>query len=437
MDYRIQGKVKPRGEISVGGDKSITHRGLILGSLAEGVTVLKGYSRGRDCASTLELLKTMGIDIVETDGILTVTGRGRFGLTEPDNILDCGNSGTTMRLFAGVLAGQDFFTVLTGDASLRKRPMDRVINPLRQMGAEIRARALGRFAPLCITGRNLTGLNYEMPIASAQVKSAILLAGLHARGETIVREPILTRDHTERMLEYLGADIERTDGHVIRVSGGRRMKGREITVPGDISSAAFFLVLAAIAEDAEVRITGVGVNPNRTGILDALRAMGADICVANPRLMGNEPVADLVVKNSRLKAVTLSGNIIPRVIDEIPVLAVAATQAEGKTVIRDAGELRIKETDRIRAIFEGLRKMGAAVKEDREGLTIEGPVRLRAADCASFDDHRIALSLTVAGLIAEGETVIRNAECVAISFPEFAEKVRALTTAETLVQKGD
>jgi 3-phosphoshikimate 1-carboxyvinyltransferase len=434
MDYRIQGKCRPQGEITVNGDKSITHRGLILGSLAQGKTTLKGYSRGMDCLSTLGLLKNLGVNVADDNGALTVTGRGRFGFSEPDNILDCGNSGTTIRLFSGVLAGQNFFSVLTGDASLRKRPMDRVTVPLIRMAADIRGRAEGRFAPLCIVGREFTGMTYEMAVASAQVKSAILLAGLHARGETTVHEPVLTRDHTERMLEYLGADIARKDGGLTRVTARRWMAGREINVPGDISSAAFFIVLAAIADQAEICVTGVGVNPNRTGILDALRSMGADIRVSNPRLMAREPVADLVVKSSRLKAVTLSGDIIPRVIDEIPVLAVAATQAQGKTVIQDAGELRVKETDRIKAIADGLRKMGASIKEHADGLAIEGPVRLQAAECASFDDHRIALALTVAGLVAEGETIVQDTECVAISFPEFAEKVLTLAGPGVLVQ---
>jgi 3-phosphoshikimate 1-carboxyvinyltransferase len=390
-----------------------------------------------DCRSTLGLLKKLGVDVAEGNGILTVKGRDLFGFREPDDILDCGNSGTTIRLFSGVLAGQNFFSVLTGDASLRKRPMDRVTVPLIRMNADIRGRAEGRYAPLCINGRGLTGFTYEMPVASAQVKSAILLAGLHARGDTTVYEPVLTRDHTERMLEYMGADIERKSAGLTRIAAGLGITGQEINVPGDISSAAFFIVLAAIADQAEISIRGVGVNPSRTGILDVMRSMGADIRVANPRLSGNEPVADLFVRNGRLKAVTLSGDTIPRIIDEIPVLAVAATQAQGKTVIRDAEELRVKETDRIKAIADGLRRMGAAVKENRDGLTIEGPVRLKAADCESLDDHRIALALSVAGLVADGETVIRNTECVAISFPEFAEKVKLLYGSEALVQTGE
>jgi 3-phosphoshikimate 1-carboxyvinyltransferase len=280
-------------------------------------------------------------------------------------------------------------------------------------------------------------MTYEMPVASAQVKSAILLAGLHARGETTVREPVLTRDHTERMLKYMGADIAKKDLGLTRVTGNRWMTGREIDAPGDISSAAFFIVLAAIADQAEIRVTGVGVNPLRTGIVDCLKSMGADIILTNERQSGNEPVADLVIRSSRLLGIEIKGGMIPRLIDEIPVLAVAATQAQGTTVIRDAGELRVKETDRIKAIAEGLRKMGASVKELADGLAIEGPVRLRAAECESFDDHRIALALAVAGLVADGETVIRNAECVAISFPEFAEKVRALAGAGALIQTDD
>jgi 3-phosphoshikimate 1-carboxyvinyltransferase len=437
MDYTIRGPVRPCGEIRVNGDKSITHRGLILGGLARGRTTLRGFSRGRDCLSTLAVLRRLGVDAADRDGRLAVEGRGRFGLREPGDVLDCGNSGTTIRLFTGVLAGQDFFSVLTGDASLRKRPMERVTQPLIRMGADIRGRAKGRCAPLAIRGQKLTGLAYDMPVASAQVKSAVLLAGLHAEDETVVRETVLTRDHTERMMAYLGADIRRTSSGLTRVSGRSWMTGREIDVPGDISSAAFFIALAAISDRAEIRINGVGVNPNRTGILDCLKSMGADIVIANPRDLGCEPVADLIVRHAPLKAVTISGGIIPRVIDEIPVLAVCATQAEGTTLIRDAGELRVKESDRIKAIAEGLRKMGAVLRESPDGLAIEGPVRLKAADCASFDDHRICLALTVAGLIAEGETVIRDADCVAISFPEFPEKILALAGPEILAQTAE
>jgi 3-phosphoshikimate 1-carboxyvinyltransferase len=437
MDYRIQGSVRPRGEIKVNGDKSITHRGLILGGLARGRTTLRGFSRGMDCVSTRGVLRYLGVGVTDGKGVLTIEGRDRFGLCEPDDVLDCGNSGTTIRLLSGALAGQDFMSVLTGDASLRKRPMDRVTKPLIRMGADIRGRDRGRHAPLAIRGKKLTGMNYEMPVASAQVKSAILLAGLHAAGETVVREAILTRDHTERMLEYMGADIQSTGAGLTRLTGRTWMTGREIDVPGDISSAAFFIALAAVAEGAEICIAGVGVNPSRTGILDCLKAMGADINISNPRRSGCEPVADLIVRNGRLKAVTLSGEIIPRVIDELPILAVCATQAQGTTLIRDAGELRVKESDRIKTIAEGLRKMGASVKENPDGLMIDGPVRLKAADCASFDDHRIALALTVAGLIAEGETVVRNADCVAISFPEFPKKIQALCGPGALAVTGE
>jgi 3-phosphoshikimate 1-carboxyvinyltransferase len=437
VKYQVQGGIKPKGDIAVNGDKSITHRGLILGSLAEGETVLTGYSRGRDCASTIGLLKKLGVRIRETDGALAVAGRGRFGFKEPDDVLDCGNSGTTMRLFAGLLAGQDFFSVLSGDGSLRKRPMDRVIEPLGRMGAEIRARGRGRCAPLGIAGQKLKGITYEMPVASAQVKSAVLLAGLHARDATIVVEPVPTRDHTERLLAHFGADISRTSDRAVRVTGGNRMTGKELAVPGDISSAAFFAVLGAVASGAEILVKGVGVNPTRTGILDALQAMGADIVLTGNRLAGPEPVADLTIKNRPLRAVELGGRLIPRIIDEIPVLAVAATQAAGTTVIRDARELRVKETDRIMAITAGLKKMGAVIYETDDGLIVEGPVRLKAAACSSFGDHRIAMALTVAGLIAEGDTVIDDADCVAISFPEFADIVTALAGAGALSRIGE
>lgn len=419
-------------EMTVNGDKSLTHRGLILGSLARGRTILTGYSRGFDCLSTMKVLRGLGMEIQETDCALIVKGRGFFGFDKPAAALDCGNSGTTMRLMAGLLSAQSFSSLLTGDQSLCSRPMDRVITPLKLMGADIEPRTGGRYAPLKITGARLYGITYTIPVASAQVKSALLLAGLHARGETVITEPVLTRDHTERMLEYFGADIQRLTPGRTRVTGGAELTGQQLDIPGDISSAGFFAVLAGIIGQNPVRIKKVGINPGRTGILDVLRQMNVKITVQAETFCGQEPAADLVIEPGPLRAVEIGGALIPRLIDEIPILAVAATQACGTTIIRDAAELRIKETDRIDAIVTGLARMKAKICATPDGMIIEGPVRLQAAEVESRHDHRIAMALSIAGLIAEGDTVVRDADCVAISLPEFADIVHGLCGADSL-----
>jgi len=391
----------------------------MFGSIAHGTTTVRGFLRGEDNFATLNAFRAMGIGIEDDGGILRIEGKGLHGLAEPEDILDCGNSGTSMRLITGLLAGQRFFTVLSGDRYLRKRPMARVIEPLSRMGGSIFGRAGGDKAPLAIVGRELTGISHGSRVASAQVKSAILLAGLYASGETEVREPHLSRDHSERMLRHFGAACESFDGGV-RVRGGRELEGRDIMVPGDISSAAFFLVAATIVPGSELLIRGVGVNPTRTGILDILSAMGADIELLDLRESSGEPVADILVRSARLKGIEIGGEMVPRAIDEFPVICVAASLAEGKTVIRDAGELRVKETDRITAMAANLGIAGVDVVEREDGMEITGRETLAGSVSESFGDHRIAMSMLVAGLAADGESEVRDVECIATSFPDFS-----------------
>jgi len=408
-----------RGEITVPGDKSISHRAIMFGSIAQGITTVRGFLRGEDNFATLNAFRAMGIGIEDDGEMLRIKGMGLHGLDEPEDVLDCGNSGTSMRLITGLLAGQRFFSVLTGDRYLRKRPMARVIEPLSRMGGCIFGRAGGDKAPLAIVGKELTGATYSSRVASAQVKSAILLAGLYASGETEVREPHLSRDHSERMLRHFGAVVETFDGGV-RMQGGRELEGRDIIVPGDISSAAFFLVAATIVPGSELLIRGVGVNPTRTGIIDILIAMGADIELLDLRQASGEPVADLLVRSARLKGIEIGGDLVPRAIDEFPIICVAASLAEGRTVIRDARELRVKETDRIAAMAANLRKGGVQIVETEDGMEITGRETLLGSVAESFGDHRIAMSMLVAGLVADGESEVRDVECISTSFPDFS-----------------
>ncbi len=415
-----------RGEITVPGDKSISHRAIMLGSLATGTTTVRGLLRGEDNISTINAFRAMGSDISDEGEVVIIRGKGLHGLEEPADILDCGNSGTSMRLITGILAGQNFFSVLTGDQYLRKRPMRRVLDPLGRMGAEIYARAGGNLAPLAIVGKKLNGISYQSPISSAQVKSAILLAGLYACGETSFVEPHLSRDHSERMLRYFGADIEvLTNGAKIR--GGREIQGREVDVPGDISSAAFFIVAALLVPGSELLIRNVGVNPARTGIIDILTAMGGSLQLVGQREMSGEPVADILVRASRLKGIDIGGDLVPRSIDEFPIICVAAALAEGKTVIRDARELRVKETDRIAAMAVNLNRAGAIVEETVDGMQIQGVERLRGCVAQSFGDHRIAMSMLIAGLTAKESVMVDDVECIATSFPNFTELVDKVT----------
>ncbi|MDD2372660.1 MAG: 3-phosphoshikimate 1-carboxyvinyltransferase [Syntrophomonadaceae bacterium] len=420
MDSKIILKAKPlKGEITVAADKSISHRAVIFSALARGESIIKNLLAAEDIQSTCRCMKNLGVDIQERNSTLVIKGGGLQGLKEPNRVLDCGNSGTTMRLLTGVLSAQPFFSVLTGDHSLNQRPMRRVIEPLQLMGAELQGRQGGNYPPLAIKGGKLKGINYSSPVASAQVKTAILLAALNANGVTEIWEPEKSRDHSENMLAAMGASIQ-VDGLGIQIQSGQELSALEFLVPGDISAAAFFLVAATIVPGSELKICDIGVNPTRTGIIEVLQQMGANIKLENQRTIGGEKMADIIVTASQLKGVKIEGEIIPRLIDELPVLAVAMAVAEGESEVREAGELRIKETDRIAAICGELGKMGVAIAELEDGFRIKGKEQqLQGVRVDSHGDHRIAMSLAVAGLIAEGETIIGNAEAVNISFPSF------------------
>ena len=421
---RVRGARRLRGTIRVPGDKSISHRALLFNALAHGTARVRGFLDGADCRTTLAILRAMGVRIDETDATLTVHGAGLHGLTEPANILDCANSGTTTRLLLGILAGQPFFSALTGDGSLRRRPMGRVTDPLRQMGAHIDGREGGKLLPLGVRGGNLHGIAYALPVASAQVKSSLLLAALFADSPTTLSGRIDSRDHTERMLRAMGADLVEADG-ALTLTPGNDLTARDVDVPGDISSAAFWLVAGAAHPDAELTIEHVGVNPTRTGILDMLGLMGAEIDVRNAREVSGEPVADLTVRSSRLRGAEIGGSLIPRGIDELVVLAVAAAMAEGRTVVRDAAELRVKESDRVATVVEGLRRFGARAEAADDGFVIEGPNVLLAEAQESHDDHRLAMTWAVAALIAQDgeETAIHGASTANVSYPTFWQTV--------------
>lgn len=428
MEVTIKPVRTLRGEVRVPGDKSISHRAVMLGALANGETEIDNFLFGADCLSTIHVMRTLGVQITIADKRVVVQGRGLKGLQEPDDVLDAGNSGTTMRLVAGILAGCPFFSVLTGDGSLRRRPMKRVIRPLTDMGAQIAARAGGAYAPLAIKGGGLRAVEYKSPVGSAQVKSAILLAGLFADGPTTVIEPVQSRDHTERMLRFFGARVE-VAGTRVTVWGKPDLWGQKITVPGDISSAMFFLVAGATVPGADMVIRNVGVNPTRTGALDVLTTMGAGVELLNPKEINGEPVADIRVRGSRLTGTEISGAIIPYLIDELPVLAVAAAVAEGETVVRDAAELRHKETDRIAAVVQMLRGMDVDIEERPDGFIVRGGRRLKGAVCDSYGDHRMAMTAAVAGLTAYGETTVTNAECVKISYPNFYDTLNSISVS--------
>ena len=414
------------GEVTVPGDKSISHRAIILGSLAQGKVMVKGLSSGEDNRRTVKIFQQLGVSIKKRGPAeYLLHGKGLHGLQEPGSILYAGNSGTTMRLMTGALSGQPFFTVLSGDASLNARPMKRVVTPLREMGARINGRDGGNYAPLAIQGGKLQAARFALPVASAQVKTAILLAGFYADGTTMVQEPVPSRDHTERMLRYLGAPLQ-VSAAGLAVTGGGELKGDLIEVPGDLSSAAFLIVAGLLVHDAEVLVRSVGVNPTRTGFLEILQNMGARIELLNMREMSGEPVADIRVRAGRLTGVTINGAIIPRTIDELPILAVAAAYAEGTTIIRDARELRVKETDRIAAMCTELKKMGADIEAQDDGMIIRGKESLSAAVCTSYGDHRVAMSMAVAGLAAQGESRVEDCACIKTSFPGFMDCLQSL-----------
>ncbi|MEW6542841.1 MAG: 3-phosphoshikimate 1-carboxyvinyltransferase, partial [Nitrospirota bacterium] len=400
-------------------------------SLAEGESEIRGYCPGEDCLNTARSFRAMGVRIGEEPDRLRVSGKGLWGLAEPEQPLDCGNSGTGIRLLTGLLAGQDFFTILTGDESVRRRPMGRVVKPLREMGAVIAGRKGGSLAPLAVTGSRLRGIVYASPVASAQVKSSLLLAGLYAEGTTSITEPRRSRDHTERIFRFFGVPVKE-EGTTVSIQGRPSVgwPGRTVLVPGDLSSAAFFLVGATIVPGSDVTITGVGVNPTRTGLLETLKEMGADIQVFNQREEAGEPVADLRVRSASLRGTRIGADRIPRTIDEFPILCVAAALAEGDTVVSGAEELRVKESDRIATMASELRKMGVAVTERPDGLVISGSGGrpFRGAACTSYGDHRVAMSLAVAALMAEGASQIADTACIETSFPGFEGKLLELLT---------
>lgn len=406
------------GDVTIPGDKSISHRAVMLGSLAEGITVVHNFLQGADCLSTIDCFNKMGI-ICENNGqAVRIHGKGLHGLSAPTQTLDVGNSGTTTRLISGILSAQNFTSVLTGDVSIQTRPMDRIMIPLRQMGADIEGIKGNNCAPLRITGQKLHGIHYHSPVASAQVKSSILLAGLYADGETKVTEPHLSRNHTELMFESFGINIT-SEGNTATVRPADKLLAQEILIPGDISSAAYFIAAGLIVPNSCICIRNVGINPTRAGILDICTAMGADITMENVRADRGEPVADLIVKTSNLKSTTIEGAIIPRLIDEIPIIAVMACFASGKTIIKDAAELKVKESNRIDVMVENLTNMGADIVGTDDGLIINGGAALHGASVDSKLDHRIAMSFAVAALAADGETTIQGAECVNISYPAF------------------
>ena len=419
-----------KGTLTVPGDKSISHRAIMFGSLAEGTTTIHGFLKGADCLSTIDCFRKMGISIEEKEDTIYVHGKGLHGLHKPEETLDVGNSGTTTRLISGILAGQNFDTVLSGDASLNSRPMGRVMKPLSMMGADITSIHDTGCAPLSIKGRSLNAIHYDSPVASAQVKSCVLLAGLYANGKTSVTEPALSRDHTERMLRSFGANIV-SDKNTCTITPPETLHGQHIEVPGDISSAAFFIVAALITPNSEITINNVGINDTRAGILKVCQDMGADITLLNAREEGGEPVADLLVKTSSLRGTIVEGNIIPALIDELPVIALMACFAKGQTIIKDAHELHVKESDRIAIMTENLGAMGADIIDTDDGFIINSRSdntipTLHGASINCSMDHRIAMTFAVAGLNADGETIITDSDCVDVSYPGFFTQLEQL-----------
>lgn len=414
-----------QGRLTIPGDKSVSHRSVMFGSIATGKTTVSGFLLGEDCLSTIDCFRKLGVEINVDGTNVTIESDGIDAWREPTEVLYTGNSGTTTRLMLGILAGSTVHTVMTGDASIGKRPMRRVIDPLRQMGAHITGRANGQYTPLAIQGTKLQAIDYQMPVASAQVKSAILLAGLRAEGTTIVRETEVSRDHTERMLRQFGAQVDVENG-VVSFKGGQTLTGTHVSVPGDISSAAFFLVAGVICRGSDITLENVGVNPTRDGIIEVLQNMNATMSLVQDNDGQSEPTATIRIKTSTLKGTTIEGAIIPRLIDEIPIIALLATQAQGKTIIKDAEELKVKETDRITAVVEELKKLGANIEATDDGMIIEGPTSLHGASLKTYGDHRIGMMGAVAALITEGAVTLDDADCIAVSYPEFFEHIEAV-----------
>ena len=426
--YMIIQKHGPlRGELAVPGDKSISHRSVMFGALSEGITEAENFLTGADCLSTISCFRQMGISVEQNGTSVVVHGKGLHGLTRPSGIIDAGNSGTTVRLLSGILAGQPFDSMITGDASIQKRPMKRVMTPLSQMGASITSVHENGCAPLQIKGSPLHGIHYLSPVASAQVKSCVLLAGLYADAPTSVTEPAISRNHSELMLRYFGADIQ-CEGTTSTVLPDPRLVGQKVNVPGDISSAAYFIAAALLVPGSEVLLKNVGINPTRDGMLRVVRAMGGDVTLVNENTDGAEPCADLLIRSSSLHATTTEGELIPTLIDELPVIAVLAAFAEGTTVIKDAAELKVKESDRIAVMTENLKRMGADVEPTDDGMIIHGGRPLHGATINPYLDHRIAMSFAVAALAADGKTEIQDADCVKISYPGFYTDLEGLGT---------
>ena len=414
------------GEITVPGDKSISHRGVMFGAISQGITELNGFLDGADCRSTIDCFRKMGIEISQKNDHVIVKGKGLYGLSKPNEILDVGNSGTTTRLISGILAGQSFVSTLNGDSSIQKRPMGRIITPLSQMGAHIVSLNQNNCAPLEIGGSKLNSINYTSPVASAQVKSCILLAGLYADGKTSVTEPVLSRNHTELMLKGFGATIE-SDNLTASIIPNPQLEGQKIDVPGDISSAAYFIVAGLICQNSELLIKNVNTNPTRAGIIKVALDMGANLKLLNERTISGEPVADILVKSSSLHGCEISGNIIPTLIDEIPVIAVMAAYASGTTTIKDAAELKVKESDRISTVTENLSNMGADITPTDDGMIIKGGKPLHGCEIKTYLDHRIAMSFAIAALNAEGTTTFDNEDCCCISYPDFFSTLQSIT----------
>lgn len=417
-----------QGTIHVPGDKSISHRGVIFGALAQGTTRLENFLMADDCINTIKIFRQMGIEIdIKGHNTVVVQGKGIYGLSAPKGQLDAGNSGTTARLLMGLLAGQDFDSILTGDDSLRKRPMDRVVIPLRQMGARLMGIENKEFLPITILGKGATlkSIDYTMPVASAQVKSSLILASMYADNSSHIHQPAISRDHTEIMLESFGGRIH-TDGETITTYPQPELYGQDLLIPGDISSAAYFLTATLLVPDSEIILKNVGINPTRSGILDVYKAMGASINIERIYSGGKEPSADITVKSSSLKGTVIEGSLIPRLIDELPIIALAATQAEGTTIIKDAEELKVKESDRIDSTVGILKKIGANIESTPDGMIIQGPSPLFGTQLRPGSDHRMVMMATIAGLIAQGSTTIHDANWVNISYPDFFAQIEAL-----------
>ncbi|MEK4969465.1 3-phosphoshikimate 1-carboxyvinyltransferase [Cytobacillus sp. FSL R7-0696] len=411
------------GEIHIPGDKSISHRSIMFGSIAKGKTVVKNFLAGEDCLSTIACFRKLGVKIEHENQTVIIHGEGMDALKEPEEVLDVGNSGTTIRLIMGILSGRPFHSVLIGDSSIGKRPMTRVVGPLKEMGAKIEGRQSGEFTPLSVTGGELESITYTLPVASAQVKSAIILAGLQAKGTTKIIEPEKTRDHTERMIHAFSGKVSNDNG-MISVEGGQSFKATNLIVPGDISSAAFFLAAGAIVPNSKIVLKNVGLNPTRTGIIDVLKEMGAKMTIEPYESNGHEePAGDIFIETSELKGVTIDGEMIPRLIDEIPIIALLSTQATGKTIIKDAQELKVKETNRIDTVVNELKKLGANIEATDDGMIIEGQTSLSGGTVESCGDHRIGMMLSIASLISDGDIELHQPDAIAVSYPSFFDHI--------------